>query len=254
MPYYYLGTHTTLPLEAVAQAKLGKHVRLDWRGGGSWRTIEHGGSDGVIDALAHSIKQLAPHQVLLSFFHEPEDQAAYQTATYGTAGDFAGAFRHIHNRFAADGVGNVVWVWAVMGWSGWNKQYTGGLYPGDAYVDWISWDPYNWYTCHANKWAAFADVIRPFYSWLEANGHGNKPFMLSEVGSREGPAGAKAQWFSGLVPALKSGFPNMKAVLYFDGASFDNQGRMCDFRIDTSTSSLLAYKAAGHDPYVNQPR
>ncbi len=53
-----------------------------------------------------------------------------------------------HGIFAANGVRNVAWNWITMSYSfrGVPARIASvkALYPGDAYVDWISTDVYNW--------------------------------------------------------------------------------------------------------------
>jgi beta-mannanase len=208
-----------------------------------WRNIASGSQDAQIDATAGRVKAFG-RKLFLAFHTEPEPKVG----TYGSAADFAAAWRHIHDRFAAKGVGNVVWVWNITGSSGWYSLYKGGLYPGDAYVDWIGWDPYNWYTCHNNSWISFGAKVTPTYSWFQQNGFGDKPFMLAEYGTRDMPGnpGAKADWFKGIVPALKT-LPNLKAVVYFHNGTA-NPG--CDWRIDTTSQALSAFAQAGQDSFV----
>ena len=69
-------------------------------------------------------------------------------------------------------------------------------YPGDAYVDWLALDAYNWVGCAPGKpaaWRPLAQVAGPFRSFGLAHG---KPLMLAEWGSAEDPLqpGRKAQW------------------------------------------------------------
>ena len=63
------------------------------------------------------------------------------------------------------------------------------LYPGNAYVDWIGYDPYNFYNCHGanGTWKTFQQTIDPMYQWLESNGYGDKPFILPEYGTVREP-------------------------------------------------------------------
>ncbi len=209
-----------------------------------WRSIADGSKDSQIDTTASRVKSYG-RKLFMAFHTEPEPQVG----KYGTAAEFVAAWRHIHDRFAAKGVTNVVWVWQVTGSSNWYSLYTGGLYPGDAYVDWIGWDPYNWYICHNNNWIWFGDKASQSYAWFMAHGFGDKPFMLSEYGTRDMPgnAGAKAEWFKGIVPALKR-LPNLKAVVYFHHGT---PSAGCDWRIDATAQALAAFAQAGHDPFVN---
>ena len=69
----------------------------------------------------------------------------------------------------------MAWNWSPNWNSGpnvsWNKMQR--YYPGDAYVDWLSWDPYNFAGCMSGKfkrdeWKSFTEIVRPFYDWLDA--------------------------------------------------------------------------------------
>jgi beta-mannanase len=210
----------------------------------SWASIANGSQDRQIDTTAGRVKAYG-RKLFMAFHTEPEPKVGQ----YGSASDYVRAWRHIHDRFAARGVTNVVWVWQVTGSSNWYGLYKGGLYPGDAYVDWIGWDPYNWYTCHNNSWLSFATKAGASYNWFMANGFGDKPFMLSEYGTRDMPGNpdAKADWFKGIVPALKH-LTNLKAVVYFHNGTASPG---CDWRIDTTSQALAAFAQAGHDPFVN---
>jgi hypothetical protein len=209
-----------------------------------WRGIASGSQDPQIDATAARVKAYG-RKLFMAFHTEPEPQVGM----YGSATDFVAAWRHVHDRFAAKGVGNVVWVWNVTGSSDWYRLYKGGLYPGDAYVDWIGWDPYNWYTCHNDPWVSFGDKVGQSYDWFMRNGFGDKPFMLSEYGTRDMPGSpsAKADWFRGIVPALGR-LPNLKAVVYFHNGT-SNPG--CDWRIDTTAQARAAFAEVGRDGFVN---
>jgi hypothetical protein len=209
-----------------------------------WSEIAAGGQDAVIDAIAARVKALGM-PVLMDFTHEPEEQPEL-----GTPQQFAAAYRHVVGRFRAAGATNVSWVWTVMGYSGHYGQYAGGLYPGDDVVDWIGWDPYNWYVCHDSEWKSFERKVSTFYDWLTANGHADKPFMLSEYGSAEHLSDplAKGAWFRDALGALKGGaFPNLKALVYFDSSKTGE----CDWRLDTSSASMEGYRQLANDPYLN---
>jgi beta-mannanase len=213
----------------------------------SWASIANGSQDAVIDAQADRIRAFG-RPLFMDFSQEPE--AEVDDGRYGTVADFAAAYRHIVQRFRARGATNVSWVWSVMGYSGYYSYYTGGLYPGDDVIDWIGWDPYNWYLCHGSAWKSFAEKVSGFYGWLNANGHADKPFMLSEFGSRENDLDplAKGQWFRDALATLKAGtFPKLKALVYFDS----NRAHECDWRIDTSPASLAGFRRLGSDPYLN---
>lgn len=200
----------------------------------SWAAIAAGQQDAVIDAAAQRLQGLP--SVLLSFSHEPENDFG----EHGSVADFVAAFRHVHDRMRADGATNVKWVWDVEGLTNpvWLRTYR-ALYPGASYVDWIAWDPYNWAGCRGQAWQSFAQITRPFYSWLLAHGFGDKPFMLGEFGTveRAGAPSAKAAWIAAIPGALAT-MPNLRAVVYFDvGAPPAN----CDWQLSTSGAAQQAF-------------
>jgi beta-mannanase len=200
----------------------------------------------VIDAQAARLKAFGK-PLFMDFNQEPESNV--NDRSYGSAADYAAAFRHIVKRFRAEGATNVTWVWNVTGDSEDYGLYADGLYPGDDVVDWIAWAPYNWYRCHDNSWASFAETVKPFYAWLQANGHAYKPYMLAEYGTRESDTDplAKGRWFRDELTTVKAGtFPNLKALVYFDS----HAGGCEDWRIDTSTASLDGFRRLANDPYL----
>jgi hypothetical protein len=210
----------------------------------SWIAIARGANDAQIDALAQRLRSLP--EVALSFSHEPE----LNFGAHGAASDFVAAYRHVHDRLTADGATAISWVWDVMGLTDpvWLARYP-SLWPGDRYVDWVAWDPYNWASCRDQPWRSFAQTVTPFYDWLTAAGHSNKPFMLAEYGTveRVGHRGAKANWFA-QVPSELAKLPNLKALVYFDvGAPPAN----CDWQLATSPAALNAFLALARSaPFI----
>ena len=67
----------------------------------------------------------------------------------------------------------------------------------------------------------------------------------------EDPAvpGRKAQWFYNALDAVKNRMTAVKAWVYYHAHSPAGY----DFWIDTSQSSLDAFKAIGQDPHFNPP-
>ena len=106
--------------------------------------------------------------------------------------------------FAKLGVHNVIWVWNTEGYLP-HERTIAALYPGNAYVDWIGYDPYNYYTCHQASWQSFAQTVQPFYQWLTTQPFGDKPVMLVGVRQRRRPAATEQG--SRLVPGHRAGHP-----------------------------------------------
>jgi beta-mannanase len=122
------------------------------------------------------------------------------------------------------------------GWNHWTHYY-----PGDAYVDWVGLDAYNWgssSTCCT--WMSFADLATDLYRDYAAV----KPLMLPETSSAE-VGGDKAAWIQAMRTGLPRDFPAIKAVVWFD---IDKE---TDWRIASSPATLAAYRAMALDPYFN---
>ncbi|MDQ4142866.1 MAG: hypothetical protein M3198_03835 [Actinomycetota bacterium] len=160
---------------------------------------------------------------------------------------FVAAWRRIHTIFKNRGATNARWVWCPSAYS----FTTGGAanwYPGDEYVDWIGADGYNWGTSsEQGKWRSFKDVFASFYAWAAPK---NKPLMVGETGSQEGwYAGQKGQWITDMGATIKTTYPKMKALVYFDAYATSFGGGWFDWRLDSSWSSFDAWKRLGLDPY-----
>ncbi|BEP13060.1 hypothetical protein acdb102_13710 [Acidothermaceae bacterium B102] len=160
---------------------------------------------------------------------------------------YVAMWRHVHDLFTAAGATNVVWVWcpsvadlpAGKGaeWNHWSQYY-----PGDAYVDWASVDNYNWAGAPGySDWAEFGPKLAPFYADFGTR----KPIVIAETGAGEEAGHDKGAWMTNMRTALKSQFPDVQAVDYYD-LNYQN-----DWLFDTSASSLAGYAAMGADPYFN---
>ncbi|SDQ32812.1 glycoside hydrolase family 26 protein [Thermostaphylospora chromogena] len=207
-----------------------------------WATIASGRLDKeIIDPQAKRIKKYGK-PVLIGFDGEMELRE-----DSGTPADYVAAYRHIVDRFRKLGVDNVAWVWAVTGYLDYSKRWK-AFYPGDDYVDWISYDPYNFAHCRNAPWRSFEETVRPAYNWFIRNGFGHKPFILSEYGTESDPDRPKArgEWYKDVPRTLKK-MPNIKAVLQWNAV--DSEG--CDFTL-TGPGVLDSFAQAGKDPYVKQ--
>ncbi|MFG1779158.1 glycosyl hydrolase [Micromonospora sp. NPDC049051] len=215
----------------------------------TWQDVYSGRYDATIDAVAGRIRDTGV-PVFMGFDHEPEDEPAK-----GSDADFVRAWRHVHDRFAAAGAHNAVWVWTMMGWSGHYDRYV-GLYPGDRYVDWVGYDPYNFHVCTGGKvWKSPATTIGGFYRWLDENRLGaGKPRMLAEFGTNFDAADpdAKRRWFEEFPAALKA-HPKIKAAIYFNSPGVTRRSSTCDMTMNHDAPSVAGFAQAGRDSYLRQP-
>lgn len=148
---------------------------------------------------------------------------------------FVAAWRHMVDVFKADGATNVRWVWSPNAddnpATASNKLEN--YYPGAAYVDVLAIDGYNWGTCKSwSTWHSFDQVFHTAYARVAALG--DQPIWIAEFGSAE-PGGDKAQWIRDAFASTD--FPRVRALVYFD----ENSAAGCDWRIDSSPSSLTAF-------------
>lgn len=210
----------------------------------NWAQVASGALDrSVIDPEA---RRLAAYRRRVFLTFDPE--ADSQTPAKGTPAQYVAAWRHIYDRFQALGADNVVWVWTTTGYLGDGHGKTiAAMYPGAAYVDWIGYDPYNFYTCHNTGWVSFQEMVSPFYNWLMAHGYDNKPFMLPEYSTDASPGkpSLEASWYAGILQGLRS-HPNIRALV-----QWDSNVPTCDLRLTNGPGALRAFAAVGHSHYLN---
>jgi hypothetical protein len=190
-------------------------------------------------------------RVYIAFNHEPETASSW----YGTPAQFAAAWRKIVSVYRAAGVTNAKYVLTLTAWGfarkdGKNARY---YYPGDAYVDHIAADGYNWYHCKSSddKWRQLWQIIEAHRQF--GREHPAKGLMLWEFGSTEDPANPdrKAQWLRNARALFKQpGYSQYKAVLTWEGRLATSQGtRTCNFDYLSSSSARDAWKAMANDSY-----
>jgi hypothetical protein len=212
----------------------GRIPLISWKGT-NLADITSGSYDSMIHQRAQAAKALG-FPIFVRWAHEMN---ASWYPWGGQPTEYVAAWRRIHAIFEQEGATNVAWVWAPSIPKGnWDAYY-----PGDAYVDWIGGDSYNWGTCKTTSpgWRAFSDIFKPYHDHFAGTG---KPMMIAEVGSAE-QGGNKADWIADADAAIKA-LPAYHAWIhsqYTDGA--------CDWRVDSSQSSLTAYRGLVADPYFN---
>ena len=226
----------------------GQYILLNWSAGLSdgnyipWQDIASGAHDADIDARAADLKAFGA-TVFFVFNHEPENDP------YGSSAEYISAFQHVRTRFLADGVTNVSFIWALMAYS-FRIDTADTWYPGDAYVDAIAADGYNWYACPGRNdpWNTFDWIFSAAHDYAVDHA---KPMVVAEFGSNEDPEDpdAKGQWFTDAAATIKS-WTELKAVSYFNNGP---PGNLCPWFVDSSEESLAAYQAMGADPYFNPP-
>lgn len=148
------------------------------------------------------------------------------------ASDYVAAWRHVRSVFAKQKVTNVSWSWSP------NVPYAGStplrsLYPGDAYVQQVALDGYNWGGVQPGApWQSFWDVFDDGVAELRSLT--SKPLYVGEVAAPE--AGSdKAQWVADMFATLKA-HPEIAGFTWFSHL------KEADWRIDSSAATLQAFR------------
>jgi beta-mannanase len=257
--HFYKNGNQTFPSKselAVAERN-GKQRSLllyNWKPSGNltWRQVANGAADSQIARMASGVKKY-PHKLFLNIYHEPEDQVKSSSSSGMTTADYKAMYRHVVDELNSQGVNNAVYVWNVMGYYGW-ADYLDGLYPGDAYVDWICYDPY----AKDNRQDNLADIVNRvksnlnwpgFYTWATRKAPG-KPLMLCEWGIDVNSNNNPASILDGDPAQQMKNFPMLKAFVYWN--SIDKVNARID---NTSTKGKAfgnAYRQFANRPFFNQ--
>lgn len=189
--------------------------------------------------------------LFLRFDHEMNgDWYPWSERTNGNQpGQYVQMWRHVHGIFQEEGASNVTWVWSVNVVRNNSSSNLAALYPGDAYVDWVAIDGYNWGVnpSKPDQWKTFSQIFTKTYNLLGQLAP-NKPVMLSEFSSTEF-GGSKANWITdALTVQIPNQFPRIKAVVWFNWNRYEGSGRM-DWVIESSLSAQNAFASGIQSPY-----
>lgn len=218
----------------------GRAPLIAWDGGTDLAAIRSGTWDTLLRERARACRDFGD---VVYLRWAAEFNGAWNPA-YGRAHDFVAAWRHIVDTFRAVGATNVRWVWCpfavAAGGSGsdWSRYY-----PGGRYVDWVGMDGYNWGSARSwSRWQGFHEIFAPLYTDYAQR----KPVMICEVGCAE-TGGDKSAWIRAMGSALQNNFPAVKALVWFDAK------KETDWRINSSTASLAAFRSVVAQPYFAPP-
>ena len=220
----------------------------------SYADVLAGKWNKYIDTWANAAKANG-RQIFLRFGHEMNGDwygwgGARNGASLAATQQFVATWRYVRNRFTAAGATNVTWVWCVNNESVPNAAWNAieNYYPGDAWVDWTCADGYNWGTSQTvanggwdSHWQTFDEVFASTYQRVVTLAP-SKPFMIGEFASSE-VGGNKAAWIADAAARMKAGYPQLRAFTWF------NYNKETDWRVESSTASLNAFKTAFADAY-----
>jgi hypothetical protein len=218
----------------------GRIPMISWNGRGvTTRAIAAGRYDDLIAQRARDTKALG-QPVLIRWFWEMDGRKKAEWA--GTPDQYVAAWQHIVGIFRQEGADNVRWVWCPNA-SAFNDGEAQTFYPGPDFVDWTCADGYNWAPGRAgDDYRSFKEIFSGFYLWAAQQ---NKPIMVGEFGVQERKPGEKADWINATREAIKTDFPQMKAIIYFSA------NKDYDWRLTTSESAVAAFRQMANDPWFN---
>jgi hypothetical protein len=237
----------------------GTTLYLNWKPATYWKDAGGGNAavNGQIDAMAASVKAVAPHKLMLALWGEPERFVTVGTSScpdlkgnLGSPAQYRQMWQNVRSRFDAAGVTNVVWVMNYLGYVRWDCLFP-ELWPGNALVDWVVWDPY------VGPYERWDDIVGYFYGALGAksdttHAFTSKPWGLAEFGYWYGTRQYEAyRMYDEAKASLDGGrFPRLKLYEPFDTIS----GTGVDTRIGYTSSGVADpteqshYNALAADP------
>ncbi len=209
------------------------------------RDITAGNWDADIHRWARECKAFGYPVILRPMSEMNGDWTSWSGTVNGNVpSDYVPAWRHVHDIFVQEGATNVKFDWSP------NVEGDGSTvtpvntfntyYPGDAYVDYVGLDGYNWGTMYntpewTSFWQSFTEIFQ--YSYDAFAARTNKPILISETASTE-LGGNKAQWITDAFASLPTRFPRIVGLTWF------NYNKETDWRVTSSPASLAAFKAA----------
>lgn len=182
----HLGQNPSRSLELVAQGKFDAYIR-------AWAR------DAAIHGKAFFLRP----------FHEVGNPMYPWGPAHGnTPASFRAAWHHVREIFRQEGARNAAFVWTPY------LASDTAFWPGDAEVDWIGLDVFNYGNLAENgSWLEFETIVRTQRSYLS---HLGKPMLVAEAGSSNS-GGDKADWARKMFRWIASGaWPEIRAVVLFD--------------------------------------
>jgi len=199
-------------------------------------------------AWAQGIKGYG-ERVFFTFNHEPE---AKRSDPMGTSDEFVAAWRRIVDIFRQQGVTNARYVWVMTDWAyhATGEQAAAKWFPGDAYVDRLGSDPYNWFDCRgrSESWRSLSSMLDAFRRFGML--HPDKGLILAEWGSVEDDSnpGRKEAWIAEATTLFQQpGWEQFRGLLYFN--SKDGSYPDCKWWFESSGHALDGFRQLAADPY-----
>ncbi|HEY9657575.1 MAG TPA: glycosyl hydrolase, partial [Allocoleopsis sp.] len=163
---------------------------------------------------------------------------------YYSAAQYVAAWQHVVNLCNAAGATNMTWVWCpnFIGTDSSRVAQLQDCYPGDAYVDWTSFDGYNSYSPSQTFDALYQLTYNSILDVAPS-----KPMVIGEFASRDTSifaSGVKGSWITeALSNKIPNDYPAIKAILWFNWKIYESS-IWKDWPIESSSSAQSAFAAA----------
>ncbi len=205
------------------------------------RQIADGAYDARLTTYAQAVKNFGC-VVVLSLGHEMNGWWYPWGRPRTTPEDFIAAWRHVHDLFARQGVGNVLWSWDP------SHQYSSPKpgkiaspasewYPGSKYVDWVGLDGYLGYDTNGHP-QTFSEIFAFQLNDVRQIAP-HKLVYIAETGVAPGPA-AFTQ-----IRALFQGVAShhLAGLIWFDAVGQpDSTGTPKQYRLQRKPGEATVYK------------
>ncbi|NQU32706.1 MAG: cellulase [Bacteroidetes bacterium] len=180
---------------------------IEKRDKGSLASIASGNYDSYIVSWALEAEKFG-HPIYVRFGHEMNDPYHYPWGPQNNfAQDYVDAWLHVYEVFENNQVDNIIWVWNP------HLSYDfEGYYPGDNYVDVISFGVLNFGSSLSwSKWWRFEELLSNSYDKLLKL---NKPMMISEFGSLS-VGGERSHWFKDALTVIPEDYKAINSIVFF---------------------------------------
>jgi hypothetical protein len=152
---------------------------------------------------------------------------------------FVAAWRHVVTVFRQAGATNARWVWSPNATCLGSCPFDGD-YPGNAWVDYVALDGYNYSSTRGEPFESLAELFGSSYDDITALS--DKPVLIASTGSVE-QGGSKAGWIrQGLLHDVPIRLPRVVGVIYTDRRIEE------PWQVTTSRSALKAWRAVVTSP------
>jgi hypothetical protein len=161
---------------------------------------------------------------------------------WGRSPDFVAAWRRFHDLVAAQGATNVTWAWVPNSiWAEDPESNPAPYYPGDAYVDWVGFDSYNWglSPIQPAHWTTPNQTFNPTLKIVKELAPA-KPILIAETGSSE-LGGNKTDWIRETFGTYLPHHPEVKGFVWFNW-NFPQNGARADWPIESSAPAQQEFR------------